>query len=177
MSDASHAATVSDEMVTVFAATDPADQARVEAMLREHGVPFAVRNSGVQHLVGAGQIGGVNLVTGPPEIQVAVSDSGRATLLIRNEPGRTETPDTEAEPAEDAAAMELALRYARYSAVWAVLFLWGLGSLLGTYYGIQSLRRSRGALTLTKALAVFGLTLGICGLIACIVLWILPAAA
>lgn len=159
-----HEAAASEEMVTVFVAADPAEQALAESTLRGSGIPFATHNAGVQHLVGAGQVGGFNVATGPPEIQVTATDAERATRLLREALDQTGAGfQVETETAEEAAAKVLAVRYARYSAVWAVLMLWGVGSLLGIYFGIQSLRRSRGALTLTKALALFGLTLGLIG--------------
>ena len=154
---------MSQEMVTVLVASDAAEQAFAESVLREAGIAFSIRHAGVQHLVGAGQIGGVNIATGPPEIQVASSDFLRANTLLREELGQAEPPE---EPAEEARERTLAARYARYSAAWAVLALWGLGSLLGIFFGIQALRRSRGALPLTKGLAVFGICLGLFGLVA-----------
>lgn len=152
---------MSQEMVTVLVARDPAEQAFAESVLREGGVAFSVRHAGVQNLVGAGQIGGVNVATGPPEIQVASADFLRANTLLREAFGQAEP--LEGEPATQDPR---AVRYARYSAVFAVLAFWGLGSLAGVWFGIQSLRRSRGALGLTKGLAVFGIGLGLLGLAA-----------
>lgn len=162
----SHESPSSGEMVTVLVVEEATEQALAESVLREAGVPFAVRNAGVQHLVGAGQIGGRNVATGPPEIQVAPSDALRANTLLREAFGPPEPEPLEEESAAEVESRALALRYARYSAVWAVLAVWGFGSLLGVFFGIQALRRSRGALTLTKGLAVFGLCLGLLGLIA-----------
>ena len=154
---------MSQELVTVLVAEDPTEQAFVEGVLREAGVQFTVRNAGVQNLVGAGEIGGFNPVTGSPEIQVAPADLLRARALLEDSRDR-EALAAEPEPAEEVERRALALRYARYSAVWAFLALWGVGSILGVWFGIQSLRRSRGALTLTKGLAVFGICLGLLGL-------------
>ena len=152
---------MSQEMVTVLVARDPAEQAFAESVLREAGVAFSVRHAGVQNLVGAGQIGGVNVATGPPEIEVASADFLRANTLLREAFG-------EAEPLAGEPAVEtrdpLVVRYARYSAVFAILAFWGIGSLAGVWFGVQALRRSRGALGLTKGLAVFGIGLGLYGL-------------
>jgi hypothetical protein len=161
----SHESPSSGEMVTVLVVEEPTAQALAESVLREAGVPFAVRNAGVQHLVGGGQIGGVNVATGPPQIQVAASDALRANTLLSEAFGPAEPEPLEEDSLEEIEARAVAVRYARYSAVWAVLALWGVGSLLGVIFGIQALRRSRGALTLTKGLAVFGLCLGLLGLI------------
>lgn len=152
---------MSQEMVTVLVARDPAEQSFAESVLGEAGVAFSVRHAGVQNLVGAGQIGGVNVATGPPEIQVASSDFLRANTLLREAFGQAEP--IEAEPAAETRD-PLIVRYARYSAVFAILAFWGLGSLAGVWFGIQSLRRSRGALGLTKVLALFGIVLGLYGL-------------
>lgn len=154
---------MSQEMVTVLVVEDPTEQALLEGALREAGVRYAVRNEGVQNLVGGGQIGGFNPVTGLPEIQVAPADLLRARTLLQEARGQEALP-IEPEPAEETERLALALRYARYSAVWAVLAAWGVGSFLGVFFGIKALRRSRGALTLTKGLAVFGIGLGLLGL-------------
>jgi Putative prokaryotic signal transducing protein len=174
----SHESPSSGEMVTVLVVEEPTAQALAESVLREAGVPFAVRNAGVQHLVGGGQIGGVNVATGPPRIQVAASDALRANTLLREAFGPIE-PEPFGEDEEDTVAeveaRALTVRYARYSAVWAVLALWGVGSLLGVFFGIQALRRSRGALTLTKGLIVVGLGLGLLGVVGLIAaLWNTP---
>jgi hypothetical protein len=174
----SHESPSSGEMVTVWVVEEPATQALAESVLREANVPFVIRNAGVQHLVGGGQIGGVNVATGPPQIQVVSSDSLRANTLLREAFAPPEPEPLEELEEDTAAEVEyraLAVRYARYSAVWALLALWGVGSLLGVFFGIQALRRSRGALTLTKGLAVFGLCLGLLGVVGLIAsLWNTP---
>jgi len=162
----SHEPSSSGEMVTVLVVEEPTAQALAESVLREAGVPFAVSHEGVQHLVGGGQIGGVNVAAGPPRIQVAASDYLRASTLLREAFGPLEPQplgDLEEDTAAEIEYRALTVRYARYSAVWAVLSLWGVGSLLGVFFGIRALRRSRGALTLTRFLAVFGLFLGLLG--------------
>lgn len=170
----SHESPSSGEMVTVLVANDLAEHAFAESVLREAGVPFVSRNAADQNLAVAGQIGDFNVITGPPEIQVASSDVLRANTLLLE--ALTE-PELEPEPEPDAEKKrrELAARYARYSAVWAVFAVWGVGSLLGVIFGIQALRRSRGALTLTKGLAIFGIGLGLFGLaVAAITWWTAP---
>ena len=171
----SHESPSSGEMVTVLVVEEPTEQALAESVLREAGVPFVIRNAGVQHLVGGGQIGGVNVATGPPRIQVAASDALRANTLLREAFGPIELEPLEDDSTAEIENRALAVRYARYSAAWAVLALWGVGSLLGVFFGIQALRRSRGALTLTKGLAVFGLCLGLLGVVGLIAaLWNTP---
>jgi hypothetical protein len=171
----SHESPSSGEMVTVLVVEEPATQVLAESVLREANVPFVVRNAGVQHLVGGGQIGGVNVATGPPRIQVASSDALRANTLLREAFGPVEPEPLEDDSTAEIEHRALAVRYARYSAVWALLGLWGVGSLLGVFFGIQALRRSRGALTLTKGLAVVGLCLGFLGVVGLIAaLWNIP---
>jgi len=154
----------SQEMVTVLVAKDAAEHAFAESVLREAGVPFVSRNAADQNVAAAGQIGDFNVITGPPEIQVASADALRANTLLSESLGDTEL-EAEEEPASEKARRALAARYARMSAVWAVLAIWGFGSVLGVYFGLQALRRSRGALTLTKGLAIFGVSLGLLGLV------------
>lgn len=67
-------------------------------------------------------------------------------------------------PDPDADVQAQAIRHARYSAVWAVLYLWGFGSLLAIVFGIMALPRSRMLPTSQKGLAIFGLVLGLLGL-------------
>jgi hypothetical protein len=153
---------MSQEMVTVLVAEDAAEHAFAESVLREAGVPFVSRNTADQNLAVAGQIGEVNIIAGPPEIQVEPADAQRAGALLREALGQAEPEPLEEEESPDDA---LAARYARMSAVFAVLAIWGIGSLLGVYFGIEALRRSRGALTITKGLAVFGISLGLVGLV------------
>lgn len=156
---------MSQEMVTLLVVEEPTEQALVEGALREAGVRYALRNEGVQNLVGGGRIGGFNPAAGPIEIQVASSDLLRANTALQEARGQEGLAlAAETEPAGEVERRALAVRYARYSAVWAFLAVWGVGSLLGIWFGIQSLRRSRGALTLTKGLAVFGIGLGLLGL-------------
>ena len=71
----------SDE-VTVLEVHDPIQQALVESVLTDYDVPYMVRNEGVQHIIGAGQLGGTNVLTGPVIIQVPRSEAARARELI-----------------------------------------------------------------------------------------------
>ena len=157
-------------MVTVLATSDPAEQALVEAALHDADLPFATRNVAIQHLLGAGQIGGVNLVTGPLEIQVASSDASRAKDLIREALGDTDPSDRPAElepetvPIDTSDKRRRAIRYARYSAVWSVLYVFGIGSILGIYFGIRSFTTSRDIPPSQKGLAVFGIVVAVLSL-------------
>jgi hypothetical protein len=164
-------------MVTVLVATDAAEQALAESALREFDIPFVTRNAAIQHLIGAGQIGVFNLVTGPPEIQVSSSNLERATNLIRDALGGTDPSEhpAELEPEPDLhdelALRDRAIRYARYSAVWAVLYLWGVGALLAIYFGIRSFTITRDIPTSQKGLALFGIVLAVLTLLARVIIW------
>jgi len=158
-------------MATVLATSDPAEQGLAESALREAGIPFATQRTAIQHMLGGGQIGGVNLVTGPPEIQVAEADAERAREVIRDarEPSEPEelAAELESEP-ESAEAVERrakAIRYARYSAVWSVLYVFGIGSILGLYFGIRSFVTSSDIPTSQKGLALFGIALAAIALV------------
>jgi len=152
-----------NSMVTVLAAVDLVELAWAESALREHDIAFVTGNSAVQHLLGAGQIGGRNLVTGPPEIQVAEADLERARRVLRDATAEATSPTLppelapDTESTEESASRKLAIRYARYSAVWALFYLWGVGSLLGLYFGVKALRTSQSMHTSQKGLAVFGI--------------------
>ncbi len=62
-------------LVTVFTAADPVRLGLAKTLLSDAGIPFAVRNEGVQGLFGAGELGGFNLLVGPVEIQVEEKDA------------------------------------------------------------------------------------------------------
>ena len=74
--------TSESQMTTVIATQDIVQQALFESVLRAAGVPYLVRNAGVQNLIGVGEIGGYNLATGPIEIQVPGAEVQRARELI-----------------------------------------------------------------------------------------------
>ena len=154
----------------MLATSDPAEHALAEAALHEADIPFATRNAAIQHLLGAGQIGGVNLVTGPPEIQVASSDASRARNLIREALGDTDPSDRpaelepETEPFDTSDKRSRAVRYARYSAVWSVLYLFGIGSILGIYFVIRCFTTSRDIPPSQKGLAIFGMVVAVLSL-------------
>jgi len=68
--------------VTVLEVQDPIQQSLIESVLTDYDVPYIVRHTGVQHLIGAGQLGGTNLLTGPIVIQVPRAEADRARELI-----------------------------------------------------------------------------------------------
>jgi len=158
-------------MVTVLVADQPAQQAIAESALREAGIAFVTKNDATQHLLGAGQIGGLNLVAGQPTIQVSTRDAHRATQLIHDAISVADPDDTpaasELEDTDPFSAREVgAIRHARYSAVWAILYLWGIGSLLAVYFGGRALTSYSLLPTRSKVLAIFGVASGGLGIVA-----------
>src|SRR5688500_2751386 len=109
----SHEPPSSGEMVTVLVVEEPTAQALAESVLREADIPFVIRNAGVQHLVGGGQIGGINVATGPPQIQVASSDVLHARTLLSEAFAPTEPEPLEEDTVAEVEARALAVRYAR----------------------------------------------------------------
>lgn len=72
------------DLVTVFAAGDPVRLAIAKATLEAEGIRFIVKGEGVQDLFGVGRLGGMNLVTGPVQIQVADPDAARALEVLQD---------------------------------------------------------------------------------------------
>jgi hypothetical protein len=70
------------DQVTVLVVQDPIQQALIESVFTDYEVPYMVRHDGVQHLIGAGQLGGTNILTGPVVIQVPREHETRAREII-----------------------------------------------------------------------------------------------
>ena len=176
-----------DEMLTVIVIENPVQQALIEDVLTDADIPYMIKSAGVQNLFGAGQLGGVNLVTGPIEIQVPRSELNRANELIalaleHSEPEdlsvedsafeeRQEESDTDIDAGTDSPIEKQAADYSRYSAIWSVLWIGGLGSLIAIYYGIKALILLQGYPRALKTKAIFGIILGIIGLFIWLVIW------
>ncbi|MCH9648708.1 MAG: DUF2007 domain-containing protein [Deltaproteobacteria bacterium] len=79
-------------LITVARPSDPAEQMLAEALLEGADIAFFSKNSQVQNLFGAGQIGGFNLATGGVQIQVSREDENRALELLDQRLGE-ELPD------------------------------------------------------------------------------------
>lgn len=157
-------------MATVLVAANATQQALAESALREAEIAYVTRNDAIQHMLGAGQIGGTNLVTGPPAIQVAASDADAAREVLREladaPSAAPESPATD-HPEEFYSLQEqTAIRHARYSAVWSVLYLWGFGSALAVYFGFRAMRSFQPLPAGSKVLAIAGLLLGTLGIVA-----------
>ncbi|MEW5764033.1 MAG: putative signal transducing protein [Acidobacteriota bacterium] len=69
-------------LVTVLTAADPLRLGLAKTLLSDAGVPFVVRNEGVQGLFGAGELGGFNVLVGPVEVQVKEKDADFAREVL-----------------------------------------------------------------------------------------------
>jgi hypothetical protein len=164
------------DLVTVYVPEEPSQLALVESILDEHGIPYAAKNSELQNLFGAGEIGAYNLAVGPVAIQVEAADLERSRQLIAEALGDEAARSTGLEDeADDSAAPspadERAARYARYSLVWAVLWFGGVGSLLGIYFGLKALSLGREAPAFTRRKAKIGIAFGVAGVILWFLTW------
>lgn len=72
------------ELVTVFATGNPALLAIAKSLLQEAGIRYFAKGEGLQHLFGAGSIGGFNPALGPVEIQVDIEDEHEARELLQD---------------------------------------------------------------------------------------------
>jgi hypothetical protein len=172
---------MSSEMVTVFVPTDPGEQALIESILDEAEIGYVAENSQIQNLFGVGQIGGYNPVVGPVRIQVAEEDAEQARQLIAGTLAGSSQEARPAELAEGAAEEEPlesshdpAYRYATYSMVWSILSLGGVGSALAILFGIRALRLRHPSSRRSRNRAIFGLVLGIGGLVSWLLYWSFP---
>lgn len=71
-----------DELVTIFASSDLAELAVAKLVLESEGLPFITKGEGVQDLFGWGRLGGMNLITGPVQLQVRRQDADLARELL-----------------------------------------------------------------------------------------------
>jgi hypothetical protein len=163
------------DLVTVFVPEEPTELGLVESLLREHGIPFATKNSELQNLFGAGEIGAYNLAVGPVAVQVSGADAERSRELIAealgDEAEESVEPESVESAREDSPAEEQAFRYARYSIVWGVLWFGGVGSLLAVYFGLKALSSGRQASRVSKRRAKFGLAIGLTGMVLWFLVW------
>lgn len=68
--------------VAVFRSGDPGRIALAKSILQSAGVPFVALNEAVQQWVGAGLVGGYNIVAGPVELCVPEADAVDARQMI-----------------------------------------------------------------------------------------------
>ena len=71
------------DLVTVLRSADSGLLAVAQSLLRSADIPTLVRGEALQDLIGAGRIGGCNIVTGPAELQVRPEDAADAREILR----------------------------------------------------------------------------------------------
>jgi hypothetical protein len=71
-----------NDLVTVLEIDNPVQQSLAEEVLADNGIDYIVLHEGVQHIIGAGQLGGRNVLTGPVVLRVRPADAERARQLI-----------------------------------------------------------------------------------------------
>ena len=158
----------SESLVTIHASDDLAQQGVVRAALDAAGIQFFVRHDQLQHLVGYGQIGGFNLAVGPTEVQVAQSDARQARDLVLDalaSPLETSADSGDRDSEVTALVDAKAARYARIAAVSSLLWLGGLGSLVGVVLGIRALDHFISPTPINRACAISAVALGLLGLL------------
>lgn len=163
------------ELVTVFIPDNPAELALVEATLRERGIPYAAKNSELQNLYGAGEIGAYSPAVESVAIQVTAGNLERSRTLIAEALGETAPPasgpDDRASVEEPSVEEQLA-RYSRYSLVWSFFFwIGGISSVLAVYFGIKAISLGRQAPELSTRKAWLGLAIGVIGVAYAIYYW------
>jgi hypothetical protein len=170
------------DMVTVFEPTSPGDRMLAEAALEHAGITFVAKNSEIQDLFGAGQIGGFNLATGGVQLQVALEDEETARQVISEFREPTEADgdidELQPDPREPTVVVSeqarLVARYSQISVVWAVLWLGGVGSLLAVVFACKALLAARDSEDYGTGKAWFGLSAGLLGLVVWGYVWGLP---
>lgn len=167
-----------DEIVAAFVPEGITEQACIESVLRDAGIPYLMRNLGVQNLLGVGEIGGFNQVTGPVEILLRQQDLGRASDLVEaafEEYTESEVEELREPPEPEKPQAETAAeRDSKFSLLFALIGIGGLGSVLGIYLGLRSLDSLENAPPRTKTKARLGIVVGALGLVLYgFLLWIL----
>ena len=78
------------KLITIYRSQNTADITTkiplIEALLNSAGIEYFLLNARVQSLIGAGEIGGYNVATGPIEIQVAEENVEIVKDLIKSKP-------------------------------------------------------------------------------------------
>lgn len=164
-------------LVAAFVPQDPAQQALVESILQDAGIDYVVRNAGVQNLVGIGSLGGFNFATGPIEILVRRKDLEKshgliAAALDASQPHvEFDERDSKSEEAPEIRANERAVRYSRFSVIWAALWCGGAGSLLAIHLGLRALSLAQADPATPKSTAALGVLGGVVGLVGAFFFW------
>jgi len=164
------------DLVTVLVPEEPAQLALVEALLREHDIPYVARNERLQNLFGAGEIGAYNFAIGPVALQVSGADLERTRELLSEALGEEALQSVELGREEKAPDLhspleKQVLRYSRFSMALGAFWFGGLGSLLAIYFSLRALSLGRRTPDLSLRQAKSGLALGVAGVLLWLFLW------
>ena len=167
--------TKNSKLISIYFPENEVAQNAVCAVLESAGIDYYAKNAGVQNLFGAGQIGGGNVAVGGIEIQVAAEDVEAATQLLDEE--FPEGDDT-GSSADEHNPQTILNRMVNKSVVFGILWAAGLGSFFALLYGLKSLKLiKKSEVELKgKGKALFGITIGILGLLLFIPFWYMVIA-
>ena len=148
-----------DDFYPLLEITDQTQLLLVEGCLEREGIVFHLQNQELQSLFGMGTIGtGYQAAIGPVRLLVAGREQERVRRLLEEEGLWDFSP-------RPAAGTPRVRNDALRALLFPLLWLFGLGSLLGIYYGMKIRRGHPWRARLAIALGVAGLA----GL--CILLW------
>jgi hypothetical protein len=163
---------VDDKIVTIYTTSDEIEANRVSQLLAQYRIDSHIHNARPQDLFGMGRLGsGYNLAVGLLEVQIHEKQQEKALTILKDEleldddtvpePPETEVKTQYTEESEtitrDYVMKKHQSGYAIRSVVLSSAWLFGLGSLLGIYFGIRGIKYR-------PVLSAFGIAFGIAGL-------------
>jgi hypothetical protein len=160
-------------LVTVYIPKNEAELLVVGALLQNAGIKYYSKNSTIQNLFGAGQIGSHNLIIGPVEIQISPGAVEQAKEVILKGISDHYGPAGMDDMNEEDKLVEnqrIVRQMVHKSVIFSILWLGGIGSVFAIYYGLSALlliKKKKAEMPLKgKIKAVVGIFLGISGIIA-----------
>ncbi len=169
-----------NQVITIARPSDPGMQMLIEALLDGAGIRYFAKNSGVQNLFGAGQVGGFNRTVGIVQIQVSSADEEQALRVLEERMGEglpegiaaeglDEKKDVDDLDSSDSDELRRFKKYSKYSAGWAVISLvgsflsvGGFAAALAIFFGFKALKEQeefpKGEVSTVKP--IFGIVVG-----------------
>jgi hypothetical protein len=165
---------MNEKIVTIYTTSDEIEANRVSQLLAQHGIDSHIHNARPQDLFGMGRLGsGYNLAVGLLEVQIHEKQQEKALTILKDEMELDEAMDSVSEHPETGAKQqdteesktithkdETKKRqsgYAIRSVILSLMWLFGVGSLFGIYFGIRGIKYR-------PVLSAFGIAFGIAGL-------------
>ena len=163
-----------EKIITIFTTSDEIEANRVSQLLAQYEIDTYIHNAGSQDLFGMGRLGtGYNLAVGMLEVRIHENQQEKALVILKDE---LDLKDS-SEPVSDSSVVEVDkqtieqseettpenelkkrhLAYATRSVILSVAWLFGIGSLLGIYFGIKGFKHR-------PVLSAFGIAFGLAGL-------------